>query len=84
MATKLQAIEAQVMRLGPKSRAKLAERLILSLDIPVEAELEHLWAEEAERRVDELRKGQVTARPAAAVLRKLRRQISRKRSRSTP
>ena len=83
MATKLQVIEAQVMRLDPKSRAKLAERLILSLDIPMEAQLEHLWAEEAERRVDELRKGQVTERPASAVLRRIRRQISRRRSGST-
>ena len=83
MATRLQAIEAQVMRLDPKSRAKLAERLILSLDVPMEAELEHLWAEEAERRVDELRRGLVTERPASAVLRKIRRQISRRRSGST-
>ena len=83
MATKLQVIEAQVMRLDPKSRAKLAERLILSLDIPMEAQLEHLWAEEAERRVDELRKGQVTERPASVVLRRIRRQISRRRSGST-
>jgi len=83
MATRLQAIEALVMRLGPKSRAKLAERLILSLDTPMEAELESLWAEEAERRVDELRKGLVTERPASMVLRTIRRQISRRKSGST-
>jgi putative addiction module component (TIGR02574 family) len=83
MATKLQAIEAQVMRLGAKSRARLAERLILSLDTPMEMQLERIWVEEAERRVDEIRKGHVKARPAAAVFRKIRRQVSRKRSRST-
>jgi putative addiction module component (TIGR02574 family) len=83
MATKLQAIEAQVMRLGPKSRAKLAERLIQSLDPPMDTALERIWVEEAERRVDEIRKGQVKVRPAAAVFRRIRRQVSRKRSRST-
>jgi hypothetical protein len=72
MATKLQAIEAQVMRLGPKARAKLAERLILSI-----------WLDEAERRVNEIRKGRVRLRPAAAVLRRIRRQIAQKRLRST-
>lgn len=83
MATKLQAIEAQVMRLGPKSRAKLAERLILSLDTSMDMQLERVWVDEAERRVDEIRKGHVKTRPAAAVFQKLRRQVSRKRFRST-
>ena len=83
MATRLEALEAQVMRLDSKSRAKLAKRLILSLDVPDEAELEHLWAAEAQTRVAELRDGRVAARPAPAVLRRVRREIARKRSRST-
>lgn len=84
MATKFETLEAQAMKLDSKSRARLAERLILSLDTPREVELERLWAREAERRVLELREGRVVARPAAAVLRRVRREISRKRSRSTP
>jgi hypothetical protein len=83
MATKLESLEAQAMKLDSESRARLAERLILSLDMPMAPELQRLWVDEAEKRVDELRRGQVAARPAAAVLRRIRRQVSRKRSRST-
>ena len=83
MATRLQAIEAEIMKLDSKSRAKLAERLILSLGSPMDPDLEQVWIEEAGRRVEEIRKGRVRTRPAAAVLRRVRRQVSRKRSLST-
>ncbi len=51
MATRFQAIEAQAMKLDLKSRARLVKLIILSLDIPTQTELGHLWTEEAERRV---------------------------------
>ena len=82
MPTKLRALEAQVMKLDSKSRAKLAQRLILSLDGTSKTDLERVWAEEAQRRAEELREGGVTSRPAADVLRRVRREISRKHSRS--
>ena len=84
MPTKLAAVEAQAMKLDLKSRAKLAQRLILSLDGTSEAEIERLWYDEAERRLVEIQEGRVKARPGAAVLRRVRREISGKRSRSTP
>jgi hypothetical protein len=83
MATKLEALEVQAMKLDSKSRAKLARRLILSLEAQPDAELERAWAEEAERRVSELQERRAAGRPASAVLRRVRREISRKRSRST-
>jgi len=83
MATRFQAIEAQVLKLGPKSRAKLAERLILSLDAPMDPALERIWVEEAEKRADDIRKGRVKTLSAGTVFRRIRRQLSRKRSRST-
>jgi putative addiction module component (TIGR02574 family) len=82
MTTRLQALEAEALRLSPKARAKLVERIILSLESSLDTELERTWAEEAERRVGEIRKGLVRARPAAAVFQRIRRQVSRKRSRS--
>jgi len=82
MTTKLDAVEAQAMKLDSRSRARLARRLIQSLDDPSSAEIERAWAEEAERRVAELRDGIVAERPAAEVLKRVRREISRKRSRS--
>lgn len=84
MANKLAVLEAQAMKLDSRSRARLARKLIMSLETsPPDVELERLWAEEAERRAVELQEGRVTARPAAAVLRRVRREISRTRSRST-
>jgi putative addiction module component (TIGR02574 family) len=82
MTTKLDAVAAQAMKLDSRSRARLAKRLIQSLDGPSGAAIERAWAEEADRRVTELRGGVVTARPAADVLKRVRREISRKRSRS--
>jgi putative addiction module component len=82
MTTKLKALEAQAMKLDSKSRARLARRLIRSLDDSQGSEIERAWAQEADRRVVELREGVVASRPAADVLRRVRREISRKRSRS--
>jgi len=43
-------LETEALRLDPKSRARLAEKLLASLDELSEAENTALWAEEAERR----------------------------------
>ena len=65
-------LEAEVLKLSPRQRARLAERLIASLDREREPGSVALWAKEARRRVAELRTGKVKARPAAAVFRKAR------------
>ena len=39
------------LSLPPKSRAKLAEKLLESLDDPRQKEIDRLWAEEAEDRI---------------------------------
>ena len=83
MPTKLEAVEAQAMRLDSKSRAELAERLISSLDRSRAAEIERLWIEEAERRIAEIQAGRAVLVPAATVVRRARREISRRRSGST-
>jgi hypothetical protein len=47
-----------------KDRAALAEWIVESLDDLSEAEVDALWAEEAERRLDEMERGQVREIPA--------------------
>jgi hypothetical protein len=47
-------LEAEVLGLPRESRARLAARLLSSLDGPEEAEIDRVWAEEAERRDLEL------------------------------
>jgi hypothetical protein len=83
MPTKLKALEAQAMKLDSKSRARLVERLIMSLDGTVQPKIERLWIQEAERRVQEIREGQVVLQPASVVMRRARRELGRKRSGST-
>ncbi len=53
-------IETEALDLPPKERAKLAHRLLESLDTVSEQEAELIWIEEAKRRAGELDSGSVT------------------------
>ena len=46
----IKEIEAEALKLDAKSRARLAEKLLESLEQLSEAENERIWAEEAARR----------------------------------
>ena len=52
-------LKRQALQLDPSSRAVLARDLLESLDDLTEAEIEHLWLEEAERRHQEIVSGAV-------------------------
>ncbi|PYO35012.1 MAG: addiction module antitoxin RelB [Candidatus Rokuibacteriota bacterium] len=43
-------IEGEVLKLDPRARARLARKLLESLEALSEEESERLWAEEADRR----------------------------------
>ncbi len=66
-----QQLEAEARKLPREDRARLAEALISSLD--EESELEAVWAREIDRRVRELRSGEVKTVPAADVFEELDR-----------
>ena len=72
----IKEIEAEIQKLDLKDRATLAKWIVESLDELSETEIEALWAEEAERRLDELEQGLVTEIPARKVLRRARAAIS--------
>lgn len=65
------------LKLPPRSRAKLAEQLLRSLDVPDQKKIDSLWADEAEARLDAYEHGEMKAISAREVFRKLR---TRKRS----
>ena len=75
MSPELEECEAQALKLPAHERAALAERLIASLDALDEAENERLWLEEAERRYQEYRQGNIEARPFSEALRDARSAI---------
>jgi putative addiction module component (TIGR02574 family) len=72
----LEQLEAEIKKLNLKERAALAKWIIQSLDELSESEIEALWVEEAERRLDELEQGLAAEVPAEEVLRRARAAIS--------
>ena len=55
MAMSDEQLDAEIMKLDLDARVRLAEKLILSLDVPSDKENLHLWVVEAERRLRDLR-----------------------------
>lgn len=63
-------IEEEALRLPQEERAKLAQKLLLSLEMPSEAEIAEDWLIEAQRRARELDEGLVQPISAEEVRRK--------------
>jgi len=68
MSSDLKECENQACRLAPRERATLARHLIASLDTRDDAENERLWLDEADRRYQEYKQGNISARSAEDVL----------------
>lgn len=66
-------LESEALKLSPQDRARLAERLLQSLENLTDAEHEKLWADEAARR--DAAWDVSVARPAADVLREARSRL---------
>ena len=77
MDTLFDEIVADAMKLHPRDRVRLAQRLVSSLDDQIEADAEALWVAEAERRLEELRTGRVKGIDAAEAFRKAHEALER-------
>ena len=73
MSSSLHALEAAALLLPPEERAKLAERLIASLDR--DPEIAAAWDEEIMRRIAELDAGRLESIPAEEVLAEARARL---------
>jgi len=71
----LEDLETAALNLDPQSRARLAERLLESLDNLTPIENARIWAEEAQRRADALDAGSLTSRAADDVFREARARL---------
>jgi putative addiction module component (TIGR02574 family) len=71
----LAEILKSAMSLDVHDRAKLAERLLASLEELSEEEAERLWADESQRRLEEYRAGRAKTIPAEEVHKKAERLI---------
>jgi putative addiction module component (TIGR02574 family) len=72
MADRARDLESQALDLPPDERARLAARLLASLEGIAEPEAETLWLAEAERRLAELESGATVSAPADEAFRKSR------------
>jgi len=72
---RIEELEAEALRLDPKGRARLAGRLLESLDELTPEETTQMWAEEAERRATALDSGRLSARSADEVFRDARARV---------
>lgn len=69
---KVEDLEEAALQLPEEGRARLARTLLLSLSEPEENEAEQVWAEEAERRYQEIQRGEVTLQDSEEVFREAR------------
>lgn len=76
MPKSLDEILEETLQLGLEDRARLAGKLILSLDEPAPAEAERLWLAEAERRLEAHRTGNTRGLPLEAVLERIASELS--------
>ena len=77
MLTNFDEIFSAALALPAEARAMLADRLLESLDGPDQKRIDALWAEEAERRDQEIEDGIVTPIPGEEVMNRLRARYKR-------
>jgi len=65
-------VVSDALSLSPRSRAKLAEQLLESLDDPKQKEIDRLWADEVEDRIDAYERGELKSIPGEEVFRRLK------------
>ena len=67
----------EALALPADSRVDLVQRLLSSLNLPVQGEIDKLWAEEAENRIEQIDKGDVALIPGEKVFERVRRKYGR-------
>ena len=77
MLTVADKVFDEALSLPANDRLGLVEKLLCSLNLPTQGQIDTLWAEEAERRVGEIDKGEVELIPGEKVFEKIRQKYGR-------
>ena len=77
MARDTSEFQEELDKLSPRQRAELARTLIDSLDEDLDDDVEQIWLDEAARRYEAYRCGEMTSRPAAEVFARVRARLRR-------
>lgn len=75
MSTLFDELERQARGLSPHEKASLARILIEQLDPAIDAGVEQVWIDEAERRYNAFLKGELEALPGDAVMARARSRL---------
>ena len=75
MSEQSRKIEKQAQELSAKQRARLAMALIESLDSGEDEDVEDLWLDEAERRLEDYRTGRIEALSANEVFERIEKKL---------
>lgn len=67
----------EALSLPAETRVRLIEKLLISLNLPTQPEIDHLWAEEAELRISQIDKGEVRLVPGEKVFANIRKKYRR-------
>ncbi|OGL41149.1 MAG: hypothetical protein A2042_09250 [Candidatus Schekmanbacteria bacterium GWA2_38_11] len=67
----------EALSLPAETRVSLVEKLLASLNLPTQPEIDQLWAEEAERRISQIDKGKVKLVAGEKVLSNIRKKYRR-------
>jgi putative addiction module component (TIGR02574 family) len=74
LATKL---ATQILSLPCEDRIYLVDALLGSLNAPSEQDIDELWAQEAEHRIDEIDCGKVKLIPGESIFSEIRERLSK-------
>lgn len=72
MGAVIDRVTDEALSLPVDARLGLVEKLLSSLNLPIDEEIERLWAEEAERRVAQIDSGEAKLIPGEEVFSKIR------------
>ena len=67
----------EVLQLPADARVNLVEQLLTSLNLPTQPEIDQLWAEEAEKRIAQIDKGEIKLVPGRKVFSNIRKKYRR-------
>ncbi|HBC88966.1 MAG TPA: hypothetical protein DCZ94_18645 [Lentisphaeria bacterium] len=76
MLTLSPKVEREVLLLPSDERLALIDKLIISLNLPTQADVDELWAKEAEKRIKDLDEGKVKGLRGEEVFSELRSKLS--------
>jgi len=76
MASGSDRVVEEALSLPADERLGLVEMLLASLNLPLRPEIERAWAEEAERRIGEIDRGEVELIPGEQVFERIRQKYA--------